>query len=726
MNTIKNQIANDNAVINNAEQINNNIFDDPLKFFCDKKENENQNLKPNFQVIQYLINKDNLKARFGGANYKYDELVNFLEKSVNDSVESDSNLLDDGYKSVIKCIVKTVLYFKISEDKNCLATNSSFLYAEITSSGLKLKFSEKVKSYEIYHKVKKEAEKIIEDLAPYLNCATQYGNFFQFNHIFLEDIKNVPFLTEEIKFHVSNEIIPNLIKPLYGECPECGLREIIQNACDASKELKSQNVKNIEVHLFKENGIKKIQVRDYGIGMTKDVLISKYFVIGESSKKTTELNLVGQFGIGALAAFLLGDTVEVRTKHYKEEKVYHFLYTLESNQEGNINVDIEQDSNFLHGTEVTITINKNLAKLSAENLKYKLKLDEWYVLPDIPIDFYIDSRKQEIKTLRGDKYEWKEIDVSNDNLKVKYLDKNKNSQVILNGLAVPERYTLPCKYLRNGPYISVQCYDNAVKLNLERSRIEIGLNPILEGLQEELIKAGLEQLEKDKDLIVSDGIIKFFSYNNFYLNNIPLFFCKEGFGIFSISTLDNLKEYQKIVKIYGKCDYNQIYLNSLSENVLYLFYNHNLEKSEIADLIEGYGITYIPIDIVRRFFYLASSQHNGFRIKTMKILYKILGKINCSDKSVSEFWQNHNKQKENLFQDIFKNQEVIKVENNTFRTEINENYESLFKIGIINISDFIYCNSDLINDNDGINIKFTSFKTSTKDNSLGLDTKNIG
>lgn len=48
--------------------------------------------------------------------------------------------------------------------------------------------------------------------------------------------------------------------------------------------------------------------------MTKDILLNKYFVIGESSKKGNKRNLVGQFGIGALAAFLLGDRIAVKTK----------------------------------------------------------------------------------------------------------------------------------------------------------------------------------------------------------------------------------------------------------------------------------------------------------------------------------------------------------------------------------------------------------------------------
>lgn len=92
--------------------------------------------------------------------------------------------------------------------------------------------------------------------------------------------------------------------------------------------------KPVEVYLLKETGgMKKLCVRDYGIGMTKDILLQKYFVIGESSKKDSPLNLVGQFGIGALAAFLLGDTVEVRTKPYGEKHLYHFFYSFSSNRE---------------------------------------------------------------------------------------------------------------------------------------------------------------------------------------------------------------------------------------------------------------------------------------------------------------------------------------------------------------------------------------------------------
>jgi len=83
-----------------------------------------------------------------------------------------------------------------------------------------------------------------------------------------------------------------------------------------------------------------LTIRDYGIGMTEDILLSKYFVIGESSKKGNTTNLVGQFGIGALAAFLLGDKIAVKTKHYKSTSVYTFNYELTSSNNNSIAVSI--------------------------------------------------------------------------------------------------------------------------------------------------------------------------------------------------------------------------------------------------------------------------------------------------------------------------------------------------------------------------------------------------
>ena len=279
---ISEQTAKDHAVINNAEQINNNFLDEPLKFFCDKHGNERSELGPYFSIVQCMVNKDKLKQRFEGANYKYEELMVSLCENVEMPRDLEPNGLDDGYKSIIKCIVKIISLFDIPKTERGFEFKDIDLYAEITSSGLKIKYSEEVKTSESYNIAKKKANQIITELSPFLNCATQHGNVFQFNNIFLDTIEKMPFITEDVNFNVSNKIIPNLIKPLYGESPECGLREIIQNASDATKQLpdavkqldeaKSRN--QIEIRIFEDDSKRKISIRDYGIGMTKEVLLN--------------------------------------------------------------------------------------------------------------------------------------------------------------------------------------------------------------------------------------------------------------------------------------------------------------------------------------------------------------------------------------------------------------------------------------------------------------------
>jgi hypothetical protein len=573
-----------------------------------------------------------------------------------------------------------------------------------------LKYSEEVNIHEKYIEAKKQAEEIINELSPYLNCATQYGNFFQFNSIFLDKITCMPFLTEEIKFRVSNEIIPNLRKPLYGQNPECGLREIIQNACDASKELikiKEWSVNDakelkVKVSIIEVDGKKKICIRDYGIGMTKDILLDKYFVIGESSKKNSELNLVGQFGIGALAAFLLGDNIEVKTKHYKEGKVYHFFYDLESNKYSYINVSIEEDDCFLHGTEVTISLNDTLTEASNQRLTEILKLNSWYIKPDIPIEYYIEDVKQDMNTLTGDKYHWIELNTSIDTLHACYLDDYFGSQIILNGLIIPERYQFTCKYLKKNPYISIISYGNEITLNLERSKVESGLSLILKPLQDTLIRKELDKLKCDKEQIVDKNLtIKCWEWGGKYLKNLPLVFCREGFGIYSCATIKNIK-YNAIVRIFGYNGYPYIKLSDLQEGLLYVFYDDTLNKADIAKLIESCDFIYVPTEIIKKYFYEATSQYNGFKGSTMEKLYSALKKPIPTFGNVNQFWQKHNEVKEKLFVNDFIKPGYISIKDNY--ADVVSNVSKLCHTSIIDIIPVGFYPSDIIMDNIDIGI----------------------
>ncbi len=171
-----------------------------------------------------------------------------------------------------------------------------------------------------------------------------------------------------------------------------------------------------------------------------------------------------------------------------------------------------------------------------------MKINEWYVLPDCGIKYFYNNKEQIINSFAGELYEWKSVSDRSE-FDIKYLDNKKiekdgvlqidhnfknNPQIIYNGLMVPTRYELKNYYLKKKPFISISSSGNYISLNLERSRIEKGLDLIVDPVKEVLIEKGLEILKEEKNKIISeDGMILMTTYSNDYFNNIPLFFEKK-------------------------------------------------------------------------------------------------------------------------------------------------------------------------------------------------------
>jgi molecular chaperone HtpG len=133
-----------------------------------------------------------------------------------------------------------------------------------------------------------------------------------------------------------------LITPLYGDSPEIGIRELLQNAVDACRELKDYLNKHpqlgieqqkqmadvmIELH-ERDDKTKWLTVSDCGIGMTVDTILNYFLKAGASFRNSfawrkqhedehgeTQVLRSGRFGIGVLAGFLLGSEIHVTTRH---------------------------------------------------------------------------------------------------------------------------------------------------------------------------------------------------------------------------------------------------------------------------------------------------------------------------------------------------------------------------------------------------------------------------
>lgn len=158
------------------------------------------------------------------------------------------------------------------------------------------------------------------------------------SEIFENEVEYIP---DRFRFDSAGaDLLKKLVCPLYANSIEVGIRELVQNAIDAVNELGYAKIKHgeqlqcievapdeIQVHLEKEDENNHfLTVTDCGIGMDRGILQSYFLRAGASFRdceawrraftENGESQVIrsGRFGVGALAAFLLGDKLEVTTR----------------------------------------------------------------------------------------------------------------------------------------------------------------------------------------------------------------------------------------------------------------------------------------------------------------------------------------------------------------------------------------------------------------------------
>ena len=131
----------------------------------------------------------------------------------------------------------------------------------------------------------------------------------------------------------TGKILDIVINSLYSE-REIFVRELISNASDAidKKKYLSLTDKSIndttdpfEIKIEVDSKNNTLKIADNGIGMDEEDLISSLGTIARSgtkafleqvdkSKDKKNVNLIGQFGVGFYASFMVADKVEVVSK----------------------------------------------------------------------------------------------------------------------------------------------------------------------------------------------------------------------------------------------------------------------------------------------------------------------------------------------------------------------------------------------------------------------------
>lgn len=196
-----------------------------------------------------------------------------------------------------------------------------------------------------------------------------------------------------------------LIKPLYGNRREIGIRELLQNSIDAVKERiylvekgvisNESNQLKVILTLEKDNDQYFFTVSDNGIGMSKEIVRDYFLNVGASFRHSdiwkehytangkTTISRIGRFGVGVLAAYLLGNKISVQTRHVFEDQGLSFECE-------NVHIPIQLDKIYMNiGTVVKIEISKN----TYDYLVKKPKEWDWYLLQDIVVERYCIDNK---------------------------------------------------------------------------------------------------------------------------------------------------------------------------------------------------------------------------------------------------------------------------------------------------------------------------------------------
>lgn len=178
-----------------------------------------------------------------------------------------------------------------------------------------------------------------------------------------------------------NQLLKLMIHALYSN-KEIFLRELVSNASDALDKLRFEAISNdtlyegdkdlrVVIDIDKEN--RKLTVSDNGIGMTRDEVINNIGTIASSGTKkflenltgdqAKDSNLIGQFGVGFYASFIVADEVTLETRRAGDDAEEGTRWV--SNGEGEYTLEtIEKQEK---GTSVTLHFKEDMDEFLEES-----------------------------------------------------------------------------------------------------------------------------------------------------------------------------------------------------------------------------------------------------------------------------------------------------------------------------------------------------------------------
>ena len=182
----------------------------------------------------------------------------------------------------------------------------------------------------------------------------------------------------------SKKLLDMMINSIYTN-KEIFLRELISNASDAIDKIYYRSLtdssikldkKNLNIRISVDKDLRTLSISDNGCGMNEKELDDYLGVIAQSdsysfkqeNSEQTDVNLIGQFGVGFYSAFMVSNSISVLSRPYGSDKAYLW----KSN--GCDGYTIEESSKDGYGTIITLYL-----KEDDDDFKYSEFLEEYKI-----------------------------------------------------------------------------------------------------------------------------------------------------------------------------------------------------------------------------------------------------------------------------------------------------------------------------------------------------------